>query len=596
MKRLFLIASIALLCTASITQAQIILIASLDGSQEVPAVTTGATGTAVLAIDPKARTVGYWLTYAGLEGQYSDAHFHLGLPGVSGKVIFPIDMGTPSEPTVRAGIANVPDSIIEHLIHGEMYINVHSTIHPTGEIRGQITLSTNPTWFGALAGDYCVPPILTGGMGTAWATFDGATGKMHYRATVNGISALTAAHFHYGKDSVNGPVAIPLTFTKGTTDGESTIPDSALARMVRNSIYMNIHTTDHPNGEIRGQMNLVSALWGTADMNGNNQTPPVQTAATGVALVNYNQLTDTLVCYYFYDVLKGDFEAAHVHYAPAGQNGNVILPLGAQGSGTTGGGLPDSVVAGFLRGKLYINVHTTEHESGELRGQFRYAPFLFFNFLGGAAEVPPVTTLSYGFGYGSYYPATRSLKYAVLAVGLADISAAHFHKGFPGVSGPVLHEMSFTNSLAVGTWNVPRANFTDLLRTGTYMNVHSTQHPTGEIRGQLLYYGQTIDTASATGVEERTPVLPAVAHISVSPNPATGAATLAITPQSGATGAAHIRIYNAAMNEIRRFEATLDGSAVFTMPLDITELPSGAYFVSVSGTGWSSATPFMVRK
>ena len=595
MNRFFLISAAILLAAAGVAQSQIIFTATLDGAQEVPAVSTPAGGTAVVSLNVRERVAAYLITYAGLQGQYSAAHFHYGAKGIAGKVAYPIDMGTPSQPSVFGTIENLPDSVIEKLIHGEIYINIHSTVHPTGEIRGQLIAAVKPTWVGLLNGANSVPAVLTDGVGTAWATFDAATGKVHYRATVNGLSSdLTDAHFHYGRTGENGPVALPLNFINGTTDAEQTIPDSALAKMTRNGIYMNIHTTDNPGGEIRSQMTLGTLLYAAAELRGDNEVPPVQTDAKGVAIALYNHEGDSLVCFYVYDALKGDFTAAHIHYAAEGQNGKVVMPLGFSGVQAEMRNVPDSVVAGLLRGRLYANVHSSEHTSGEIRGQLGFAPIMFFSILTGANEVPPVITAAAGVGLGSYLPESRSFRYMVLAAGLADITAAHIHRGLPGIAGPVLHEIALTKSLASGVWNVPQASFTDLIRTRTYFNVHSTQHPSGEIRGQILLYGQEVDTP--TGVAEEFGAQLPSARLRVSPNPAGAGAMLEITPQTGATGAVRVRVYDAAMREAARYDATISGAETLALPLDASALPAGAYIICAGGSGWSAAVPFAVER
>jgi hypothetical protein len=72
----------------------------------------------------------------------------------------------------------------------------------------------------------------------------------------------TAAHIHQGATGAAGPVVINLmpTFTKGESafDAEGCIkPDAAQAAAVSASpdgFYVNVHTAEHPNGAMRGQL------------------------------------------------------------------------------------------------------------------------------------------------------------------------------------------------------------------------------------------------------------------------------------------------------------------------------------------------------
>jgi hypothetical protein len=69
--------------------------------------------------------------------------------------------------------------------------------------------------------------------------------------------------------------------------------------------------------------------------------------------------------------LTGPATAAHIHMAPKGQSGNVVVPLcGPCTNGQTGTStLTASVMAAFKKHLLYVNVHTDKNPNGEIRGQ-----------------------------------------------------------------------------------------------------------------------------------------------------------------------------------------------------------------------------------
>jgi CHRD domain len=133
----------------------------------------------------------------------------------------------------------------------------------------------------------------------------------------------------------------------------------------------------------------------TADLLGTNEVPPVTTPATGNATlsVSGSQITYTIeVANLTSPVL------AHIHIAPAGENGPVRLNLcGTSDSppcsagtsvlvtgtnGTTVGNPPitfDSLLSAMRTGGAYVNVHTSSpgctagqpgcNAGGEIRGQ-----------------------------------------------------------------------------------------------------------------------------------------------------------------------------------------------------------------------------------
>ena len=110
---------------------------------------------------------------------------------------------------------------------------------------------------------------------------------------------------------------------------------------------------------------------------GSNEVPPVETTARGIVTADRDGSTVT-VGGYFEDLL-GEIEAAHLHIGAPGENGPVIFPLVVSSSEDNSAGLFDPANNVFTftgpqldaleDGNIYVNVHTSEHPSGEIRGQ-----------------------------------------------------------------------------------------------------------------------------------------------------------------------------------------------------------------------------------
>src|SRR6266699_3035306 len=111
--------------------------ATLDGKSEVPPNTSAATGSADIDYDAASKKLTWKLTYSGLKGPATAAHFHG--PAEAGKnagVAIPIG-NNPTSPAT--GMATLTDAQAADLMAGNWYVNVHTAEHRGGEIRGQVT-------------------------------------------------------------------------------------------------------------------------------------------------------------------------------------------------------------------------------------------------------------------------------------------------------------------------------------------------------------------------------------------------------------------------------------------------------------------------
>jgi len=112
----------------------------MNGAQEVPRVVTTGTGVGRLVIDTVTGTVMGTVSFNGLSTPATMGHFHMAIRGVNGGVIIPLRGGV----GVRAGMMRVPagarlNAAQRTALRGNgLYLNIHTSRHPGGEIRGQI--------------------------------------------------------------------------------------------------------------------------------------------------------------------------------------------------------------------------------------------------------------------------------------------------------------------------------------------------------------------------------------------------------------------------------------------------------------------------
>ncbi len=127
---------------------------------------------------------------------------------------------------------------------------------------GSITLAhAAPVSFTVpLTGAQQVPPVASPGSGSADLTYDPSTKVVTWTITFSGLSSdPTMAHFHGPAASgKNGPVKVWLS-EKGAAvtsplKGQATLSSADAQEFVSGQMYINVHTKDHPAGEIRGQV------------------------------------------------------------------------------------------------------------------------------------------------------------------------------------------------------------------------------------------------------------------------------------------------------------------------------------------------------
>ncbi len=105
-----------------------------------------------------------------------------------------------------------------------------------------------------------VPAVNTPATGKIDAVLDKNTGLFRWKMTYSGLSGpATAAHYH-GPAAVGqnaAPSLAILTPTYSSSEGQATLTAAQTADLMAGRWYVNVHTTAHPGGEIRGQMTLV---------------------------------------------------------------------------------------------------------------------------------------------------------------------------------------------------------------------------------------------------------------------------------------------------------------------------------------------------
>ena len=217
------------------------------------------------------------------------------------------------------------------------------------------------------------------------------------------IDEAVGAHIHTGYAGENGPVILALPYeniddvTRGSrarlTDTVIVLPqddvDALRASMNEGRNYINVHTLNYPDGEVRGQFfqGVGAGLTAGYDamLYGDDENPAILTEGMGGVIAEFR--ADSMF-------FSGAFTlesplnpvgqtGAHVHIGSFGQNGGILLALNPRfDEGTLEGEFRrsdngfalDTLVRNAINARrAYVNIHSDAHPSGEIRGQL--APF-----------------------------------------------------------------------------------------------------------------------------------------------------------------------------------------------------------------------------
>jgi glucose/arabinose dehydrogenase/plastocyanin/Cu/Zn superoxide dismutase len=244
----------------------------------------------------------------------------------------------------------------------------------------------------------------------------------------------------------------------------------------------------------------VSMIPFTARLSGAFERPnPVTTSGSGSATLSLDG--NTLVFNITFSGLSSDVVGAHIH-GPSSIDGRGpvtldlmpyhIGPASTQGAISGTAVITDAQKAMLLASQTYINVHTVNHNGGEIRGHI--TPVLMQMALSGANERPgPVSTPASGLGLAALVGNQLTLNVAYRGL-TAAANGAHIHgPATPDAGAGVLKDLSgFTGtgfgtegSLA-GTLTLTDTELASVIGGLTYVNIHTPTYQGGEIRGQVL--------------------------------------------------------------------------------------------------------------
>lgn len=503
--------------------AQTMYEAQLSGSNAVPAITSPASGTITATLNGNVLVVEG--SFEGLTGDYSASHIHIGMAGEAGGVMIPLTASVNEDN--RSGAYTEADNTFE-LSSGQidtldtrlLYINIHSSNYPGGEIRGQLVPQADAYFRTNLSGAFSMSAVKTRGSGSA--ILELRDDSLFISGAFSGLSeAYTASHIHAGLTGVNGGVEFGLTpslnedETSGVwlaSDNKFELTAGQKEALMNREYYINVHTTANPGGEIRGQITPPVTAFFYASLSGSATNPSLNVDGSGAYTIEL--AGDLLHVSGSFSGLQSGYTASHIHSGYSHQNGGVLFGLSAETeddmAGTYGysentfGVSAEQINTLFNRG-LYINVHSSDNSGGELRGQILGEAQAYFRTkLNGLHENDDPNFDTEGSGAVDIeVSGTR----AIVSGGFDQLSAAysssHVHAGPVSENGGVeivLNPIISEETMGVFMWfenffSLSNEQLDALYNEGTYVNVHTSANPGGEIRGQLLFGENAFPTA-----------------------------------------------------------------------------------------------------
>jgi hypothetical protein len=427
----------------------------------------------------------------------------------------------------------------------------------------------------------------------------------------------TMAHFHTGARRMDGPPVKTFTLKNGIVgtgtwslnDADDPLTSELVDSLLQGKLYVNIHTLNNPGGEIRSQLFQPQA-WGflaTADQeNPDRGSDTIRSAAVGVVV------RDPIHNNIFYRITASNVMSpvtmAHIHVGGRDTSGPPVrtTPVDSGTLTATSYWSPESTTEPFTNahladlesGRLYWNLHTQNHQPGEIRGQIENpgTGHIFMALLSGPTEAGVIPSAAEGTALMYLSPTLDTFVTVVTASGLSGpILDGHIHVGRGDVAGPPVIHLPKTDYGLASFWTkedlerpFTRADVDSLFSGAYYVNLHTTKYPGGEIRGQIIPLSQEPEEASVT-FGERLGEL----GLAASSNPARGITT--VSYELPYPMRAEIELYDVTGKRlIRQIED--GGKGINRCQLKLHDVAPGAYQVRLNAGGESSTLSLIVTK
>lgn len=310
---------------------------TIEGSQEVPASASLATGKGVFSVDTAKNILAYQISWEALEGEEQSAAIcGPASRGQNGDVLHTLPLGP-----YKTGIWIYDESMEQDILTGRIYVNISSAAYPNGEIRGQI--------------EPLGPPGTTGAVTLRIALWDDLSGSGPSPGTPVAVSTM--------KVRVSGPGMAPMeegitVTTGGLIEEAITIPKGGARRidlLANDATTQLIYQASAFFDLLDDSQTITLVMMGTSDV-----TPPVFAGLTGVTQIDCGTIDLTWLA--ATDDKADTADIAYLIYIAQSAGGeNFATPSYATKPGETG-----YTVSGLAPGKTYYFVVRAMDPAGNI--------------------------------------------------------------------------------------------------------------------------------------------------------------------------------------------------------------------------------------
>lgn len=234
-----------------------VIFTAMSGQQEVPANGSAVSATAASTVNRDSGLVTLHLHATGADDA-TGAHIHSAYAGQNGGVAVGLakDPGNDAHWSVVEAQFDA-DELADYL-DGRLYVNLHTPLVPSGEVRGQIVPRNIQVVFTDLSGDQVVPPVASAASGKAATTTNLKSRQFTAFVNNSGADDATTAAIFVGAPGANGVELLPLQQTVGNLSQWSAMTDlgdaATLGDYRAGQFYAQVATLMQPNGALRGQI------------------------------------------------------------------------------------------------------------------------------------------------------------------------------------------------------------------------------------------------------------------------------------------------------------------------------------------------------